>query len=62
MSNFMLCNPHHLLFVDKIKTNEMGSVCSAYRTRRDSKKVWWGKLREGEHLEHTSENGRIILK
>jgi hypothetical protein len=23
---------------------------------------WWGKLREGDHLEHLGINGRIILK
>jgi hypothetical protein len=30
--------------------------------RRDAYKVWWGELREGDHLEEPVVDGRKILK
>ena len=40
----------------------MGGSCSTYRERRGLYRVWWGKLRERDHLEDTGVGGRIIIR
>jgi hypothetical protein len=32
------------------------------RERRRAYRIWWGNLREGDHLKDTDVDGRIILK
>jgi hypothetical protein len=44
-----------------IKSNQMGGACSTIGEKRDAYRVWWGNLRERDHLEGTGVNGRIIL-
>jgi len=46
---------------DKIEKNEMGEVCSAYGERRGVYRVLVGNLKERDHLENPSIDGRIIL-
>jgi len=37
----------------------MGGVCSAYG---ESRRFWWGNVRERDHLGDTSVDGKIILR
>jgi len=47
---------------DQIEKNEMGGACSTYGDRRVMYSVWWGNLRERDHLEDSGVDGRIILR
>jgi hypothetical protein len=47
---------------DQIKNNEIERACSMCGERRGYAVVWWGNLREEDHLEEPGINGRIILK
>jgi len=48
---------------DQIEKNEMGGTCSAYWVREEAYTgVWWGNLRERDHLGDPSVDGRIILR
>ena len=40
----------------------MGGACSTYGGRRGVYRVWWGNLRERDHLEYPGVDGRIILR
>jgi hypothetical protein len=41
----------------------MGRTCGTYWGRGEVHTVlWWGNLREGDHLEDPGVDGRIILK
>jgi len=40
----------------------MGGTCSAYGEKRGVYRVWWGNLRERDHLGDSDIDGRIILK
>jgi len=40
----------------------MGGAFTAYGDRRVAYWVWWGDLRETEHLEDLGVEGNIILK
>ena len=44
---------------NQIKKNEMGR---AWETGEAHTAFWWGDLMEGDHLEHTSIDGTIMLK
>ena len=37
-------------------------ACGLYGDRRDVYRVWWGDLREIDHLKDIGVNGSIILK
>ena len=39
----------------------MGGACSAYGERRGVYRVWWGNLRERDHLGDPGVDGRMIL-
>jgi len=54
----MVC-AHQILFSDQIKNNEIGGHVA--RMWDTYKKIWWGNLREREHLELLGVDGRIIL-
>jgi hypothetical protein len=43
-----------------IEKNEMGGHVTRMGERRGVQRVWWGKLRERNHLEDTGVDGRII--
>jgi hypothetical protein len=48
---------------DQIKTNERVMACSVCGEEKEVYTgFWWRDLREGEHLEDPSVDGRIILK
>ena len=53
----MICTPHPLLFGDKIEKNEVGRGRGEAFTG-----VWWGNLRERDHLGDLGVDGRIILR
>jgi hypothetical protein len=42
--------------------NETGRACGLCGERRDVYWVWWGDMRETDHLEDQGVNGNIILK
>ena len=48
-----------LLYI--IEKNEVGGACSTYEGEVYAG-FWWGSLREGDHLEDPSVDGRIILR
>jgi hypothetical protein len=51
----MICTLTNYYLGDQIKNNEMGGG-GGHTT------LWWGNLREGDHLEDLGINRRIILK
>jgi len=44
-----------------INQNEMGGACSTYVGDAHTG-VWWGNLREGNHLEDPGVDERVILR
>jgi hypothetical protein len=42
--------------------NGMGGARSTYGGKRDAYRIWWGDLREGDHLGDPGVDERIILK
>ena len=40
----------------------MGVACSAYGREQRCNRVWWGNLRERDHLGNPGVDGRIILR
>jgi hypothetical protein len=46
----------------EIKTNEMAGHVARVRERRDLCNILMGDLKEGDHLEDSSIDGRITLK
>jgi hypothetical protein len=40
----------------------MGRTCSTYWGETITTRFWWGNLKEGDFLEDTVVDGRIILK
>jgi hypothetical protein len=47
---------------DKIEKNKMGKACSAYGGEGEVYTgLWWGNLRERDHLGDPGVNGKIIL-
>ena len=58
----MVCTAHRILLGDKIEKNEMDWACSTYGERTGVYRVWWGSLRERDHLGDPGVDGRIILR
>jgi hypothetical protein len=54
-SSLMICTPHPISF-NLIEQNEMGRACSTYAG------LWWGNMRERDHLGDPGIDGRIILR
>jgi hypothetical protein len=43
---------------DQIEKNEIGRTCGTYGDIG----IWWGNLRERDHLEEAGVDGKIILR
>jgi hypothetical protein len=46
----MICTPHPILLGDKIEKNGMSGYAARMGEKRGSNSVWWGNLRERDHL------------
>jgi hypothetical protein len=62
--SLMICTPHQLINVRVIKSRRMGwAGYVAYMGRGEVYTgLWWGKLREKDHLDDPGVDGRIILR
>jgi len=40
----------------------MGEACSSYGEKRNTHLILWGKLKESDHSENFSLDGKIIVK
>jgi len=58
--NYLCCSPN-IIRVIKSRMRWAGA-CSTYADRRGAYRVWWGNLRERDHLEDPSLEGRIKLR
>jgi len=59
MRSLMTCTPHQILFGLEIEKNEMGGACSTYGGKAEVYTGFrWGNLRERDHLEDSSVDGR----
>jgi hypothetical protein len=47
---------------NKIEKNEMDRACSAYGGEKRRIGLWWGNLRERDHLGDPGIDGRIVLR
>jgi hypothetical protein len=39
MRNFITCVPHQIFYIDEVKEDEMGRVCSLHREKRSKYRV-----------------------
>jgi len=58
----VICTPHQISFGDKIEYNDMGGACSTMGRGEAYTGLWWGNLRERDHLEDPGVDGRTILR
>jgi len=49
------------LILDQIKKSNMGGHVASMGRREVHTGIWWGNLRERDHLEDPGVDGRIIL-
>ena len=62
MLNDQYSSPNTIYSGDQIK-NEMDGPCSMYGGEGEVHTgFWWGEVREGDHMEDSGVDGRIILK
>jgi len=47
---------------DQIEKKEMSGACSSYGGEEVHTGIWWGNLKEKDHLEEPGMDGRIILR
>ena len=55
----------HALYPSQIKEDEMSGACGmwhVWETREMCTGLWWGNLKERNHLEDLGVDGRIILR
>ena len=56
----MICNPHQIFLGEQVKGDEMGGACVCVGEKRNGYMVWWGNLKERDHLEDLGLDGRIL--
>jgi len=59
--NYMYSSPNIVRVIESRRMGWPGHV-ARIRRRRGYTGVWWGNLRERDHLEERGVNGRIILR
>ena len=57
----MICTPHPMLFVIKLRRMKLAGNVACIGERRGVSRVLVGKPEEGDHLEDPNIDGRIIL-
>ena len=62
MRSLMVRTPHQYCSSDQTEMNEMVGHIARIGESRGVYRVWWGNLREREHLEDPGVDGRIILR
>jgi hypothetical protein len=58
LMSLMMCTPRPTLFGNKIEKNKMGGQVAHKGERRGIYRVWWGNLRQKDHLGDPSVDGR----
>ena len=60
--SYVFCIHHQMLSGGQIKKNDLGGTYSTYENGIDLYRVWWGILRERDHLKDPYLNERIIFE
>jgi len=47
MWSFVICTPHQILF----GWSDQDGACGTYGSNKGAYRVWWGDLRERDHLQ-----------
>jgi len=58
----MICTPTQYCLDDQIEKNDMAGACRAYGGGERCSRIWWGIVRERDHLGNPGIDERIISR